>query len=300
MQNIKYAANKHSTNKKTILITGCSSGIGLCCAHELKNKGYQVFATARKAEDVTRLKAQGLDSLQLDLSKNESIHNAVDEVLEQTRGKLYALFNNGAYGQPGAVEDLQRSVLEEQFAVNVFGTQELTNRIIPVMREQGYGRIIYNGSVLGIISLPFRGAYNASKYALEGLADTLRLELYGSSINISIIEPGPISSAFRKNAHEKYLQNINKEVSFFKANYEAMETRLTKKGPAVPFTLPPEAVFKKLLHALESKNPQAHYYVTFPTYLFGTLKRILSARGMDWVLRKVSKEENHYQNKDRR
>ena len=280
------------SKQKAILITGCSSGIGLCCAHELKKRGYRVFASARKAEDVVILKEQGLESLQLDLASSESINTAVDKVLELTQGHLYALFNNGAYGQPGAVEDLQRHVLKEQFESNVFGTQELTNRVIPIMRQQGYGRIVYNGSVLGIISLPFRGAYNASKYALEGLADTLRLELYGSGIGVSIIEPGPISSAFRKNAYAKYQENINKEKSFFKNNYEGMEARLKKKGPAAPFTLPPEAVYKKLQHALESDHPRAHYYVTFPTHLFGTLKRILPAKGLDWVLRKVSKEEN--------
>ena len=278
--------------QKSILITGCSSGIGLCCAHELKTRGYRVFATARKAEDVAQLEAQGLESLVLDLASSDSINAAVDNILEQTSGNLYALFNNGAYGQPGAVEDLQRHVLKEQFESNVFGTQELTNRIIPVMRQQGYGRIVYNGSVLGIISLPFRGAYNASKYALEGLADTLRLELYGSGIEVSIIEPGPISSAFRKNAFKKYQQHIDKENSFFKSNYEGMEARLKKKGPAAPFTLPPEAVYKKLEHALENPNPRAHYYVTFPTHLFGILKRILPAKRLDWVLRRVSKEEN--------
>jgi len=280
------------TKQKSILITGCSSGIGLCCAHELKERGYRVFATARKTDDVAQLKAQGLESLKLDLASSKSINAAVDEILEQTNGQLYALFNNAAYGQPGAVEDLQRHVLLEQFETNVFGTQELTNRIIAVMRQQGYGRIVYNGSVLGIISLPFRGAYNASKYALEGLADTLRLELYGSGIAVSIIEPGPITSAFRKNAFKKYQQHIDKQNSFFKLNYEGMEARLKKKGPAAPFTLPPEAVYKKLQHALESSHPRAHYYVTFPTHLFGTLKRILPARGMDWVLRKVSREEN--------
>lgn len=278
--------------QKAILITGCSSGIGLCCAHELKKRGYRVFATARKLKDVETLQTQGFESLQLDLAQSESINTAVDQVLKLTDGHLYALFNNGAYGQPGAVEDLQRHVLNDQFETNVFGTQELTNRIIPIMRQQGYGRIVYNGSVLGIISLPFRGAYNASKYAIEGLADTLRLELYGSGIAVSIIEPGPISSAFRKNAFTKYQENINKDNSFFKSNYEGMETRLTKKGPAVPFTLPPEAVYKKLEHALESTRPRAHYYVTFPTHLFGTLKRILPTTAMDWVLRKVSKEEN--------
>ncbi|WP_198264202.1 SDR family oxidoreductase [sulfur-oxidizing endosymbiont of Gigantopelta aegis] len=280
------------SKQKTILITGCSSGIGLCCALELKKRGYRVFATARKTEDVTLLAQQGFESFQLDLSDSDSIHNAVDKILALTGGRLDALFNNGAYGQPGAVEDLQRQVLEKQFSVNVFGTQELTNRIIPIMRQQGHGRIIYNGSVLGIISLPFRGAYNASKYALEGLADTLRLELHGSDIGVSIIEPGPISSDFRKNAYAQYQANINKENSFFKANYEGMEARLKKQGPAAPFTLPPEAVYKKLKHALESAQPKAHYYVTFPTYLFGTLKRILPAKGLDWVLRKVSKEEN--------
>ena len=278
--------------QKAILITGCSSGIGLCCAHELKKRGYRVFATARKLKDVETLQTQGFESLQLDLAQSESINTAVDQVLKLTDGHLYALFNNGAYGQPGAVEDLQRHVLNDQFETNVFGTQELTNRIIPIMRQQGYGRIVYNGSVLGIISLPFRGAYNASKCAIEGLADTLRLELYGSGIAVSIIEPGPISSAFRKNAFTKYQENINKDNSFFKSNYEGMETRLTKKGPAVPFTLPPEAVYKKLEHALESTRPRAHYYVTFPTHLFGTLKRVLPTTAMDWVLRKVSKEEN--------
>lgn len=251
-----------------------------------------MFATARKKEDVENLKTLGFESLQLDLANSESIHSAVDKVLEYTNGHLYALFNNGAYGQPGAVEDLKSHVLKEQFETNVFGTQELTNRIIPIMRQQGYGRIVYNGSVLGIISLPFRGAYNASKYAIEGLADTLRLELYGSGIGVSVIEPGPVTSSFRKNAYAKYQENIDKDTSFFKSNYEGMEARLTKKGPAVPFTLPPEAVYKKLEHALESANPRAHYYVTFPTHLFGTLKRILPTKAMDWVLRKVSKEEN--------
>ncbi len=277
---------------KTILVTGCSSGIGLYCAQELKQHGYRIFASARKTEAVEQLQAQGFETVQLDLADSRSIRLAVEQVLEKTGGQLYALFNNAAYGQPGAVEDLRREVLLEQFETNVFGTQELTNLIIPVMRQQGYGRIIYNGSVLGIIALPFRGAYNASKYALEGLTDTLRLELYGSGIEVLIIEPGPVTSKFRKNAFLKYQENIDKEQSFFKTSYECMETRLKKQGPTAPFTLPPEAVFKKLQHALESKCPQAHYYVTFPTYLFGTLKRILPARGMDWVLRKVSKEEN--------
>ncbi|MCK5697626.1 MAG: SDR family NAD(P)-dependent oxidoreductase [Gammaproteobacteria bacterium] len=280
------------SKQKSILITGCSTGIGLCCAYELKKQHYRVFATARKMEDVIQLNAQGFESYQLDLAESNSIKTALKQILKQTGGTLDALFNNGAYGQPGAVEDLSRHVLTTQFQTNVFGTQELTNDVIAIMRQQGYGRIIYNGSVLGLIALPFRGAYNASKYAIEGLADTLRLELYGSGIYISVIEPGPITSHFRKNAFIQYQHNIDKENSFFKRNYEGMETRLKKKGPAAPFTLPPEAVFKKLQHALESPHPKAHYYVTFPTYLLATLKRILPTRMLDWVLRKVSQEEN--------
>ena len=278
--------------RKSILVTGCSSGIGLCVAQGLHARGYRVFATARKAEDVARLESMGLEALALDLDDSNSINSAVDEVLRRSGGSLDALFNNGAYGQPGAVEDLSREVLRAQLETNLLGTVELTNRIIPVMREQGHGRIIQNSSVLGLIVLPYRGAYSASKYALEALSQALRLELRGSGVHISLIEPGPVTSAFRKNAFAKYRENIDKGNSYHREIYEGMERRLTKQGPAQPFTLPPEAVLTKVIHALESHRPQAHYYVTFPTYLFAFLRRILTARGLDWVLRQVSRNEN--------
>ena len=178
--------------------------------------------------------------------------------------------------------------MREQFETNVFGTQELTNLVIAMMRKQGQGRIIYNSSVLGIISLPYRGAYNASKYAIEGLADTLRLELFNTNIHISLIEPGPITSQFRANAFSKFQQHIDKKTSAHQHTYKGMEARLTKLGPAAPFTLPPEAVISKLLHAIESPRPKIRYYVTFPTYLLATLKRLLPHPCLDWVLRKVS------------
>ena len=274
-------------NRKSILITGCSSGIGLSVAEGLRDKGYRVFATARKMADVTRLSAAGFESLQLDLADSTSIRAAVDDILGRTGGTLDALFNNGAYGQPGAVEDLSREVLRAQFETNLFGWHELTNRVIPVMRRQGHGRIIQNSSVLGFVALRFRGAYNASKFALEGLTDTLRLELTGSGIHVSLIEPGPIASRFRENAFRAYQHNINPDNSVHRETYKRMEARLTKQGPAVPFTLPPEAVLKKVIHALESRRPRARYYVTFPTYLFGFLKRVLSTRMLDRVLNKV-------------
>lgn len=279
-------------DKKCVLITGCSSGIGLCAAEGLAKRGYRVFATARQVKDVEMLAARGLESLQLDIADSASIGCAVDEVLSRSSGKLYALFNNAGYGQPGAVEDLRRDVLREQFETNVFGTVELTNRIIPVMRAQGGGRIVINSSILGYIALPFRGAYNASKYALEGIADTLRLELHGSGIHVSLIEPGPITSRFRANAHEMFKQRIDAEASFFRDTYQAMENRLTKPGPAAPFTLPPEAVLEKLIHALESRRPQVRYPVTFPAHLFTVLKRLLTGAALDKVLKRVGKDEN--------
>jgi NAD(P)-dependent dehydrogenase (short-subunit alcohol dehydrogenase family) len=273
--------------EKSILITGCSSGIGLCVARGLKSRGYRVFATARKADDVHRLETDGFESVQLDLADSDSIAKAVDEILARTGGTLDALFNNGAYGQPGAVEDLSRDVLRAQFETNLFGWHELTNRVLPVMRRQGHGRIVQNSSVLGFVALRYRGAYNASKFALEGLSDTLRLELAGTDIHVSLVEPGPVTSRFRENAFRAYRENIDPDSSVHRDRYLAMEARLQTKGPVVPFTLPPEAVLKKVIHALESRRPRARYYVTFPTYLFGTLKRLLSTRLLDRMLNKV-------------
>jgi len=273
---------------KNVLITGCSSGIGFSAALILHQKGYHVLATVRTMADAKPLKDLGINCIELDLNHSESIVNAVSSALDYFDGRIDVLFNNAAYGQPGAVEDLKRDVLREQFETNVFGTQELTNLVIAHMRQQGSGRIIYNSSVLGLISLAYRGAYNASKYAIEGLADTLRLELVNTNIHISLIEPGPITSQFRANAFSKYQQHIDKTTSAHRQTYEAMEKRLTKVGPAAPFTLPPEAVVEKLIHAIDSKRPKIRYYVTFPTYLFATLKRLLPHRCLDWILAKVS------------
>ncbi len=272
---------------KTIVITGCSTGIGYVSCLQLKQRGHRVIASARKQADVDRLISEGFEAVQLDLADSASIRQAVENVSAMTNGKIDALFNNGAFGQPGAVEDLSREVLKFQFETNFFGTHELTNLIIPLMRQQGHGRIIYNSSVLGFVAMKYRGAYNASKFALEGLADTLRLELHGNGIEISIIEPGPITSNFRKNAFELYKKNIDKQRSVHKQAYQTMEARLEKEGPAVPFTLPAEAVAEKVIHALESTRPKIRYPVTVPTYLFGFLKRIFPDKLLDWILMKV-------------
>lgn len=276
--------------QKSILISGCSSGIGLCVAEGLQARGYRVFATARKTEDVQMLAERGLESLPLDLADSESIGRCVNTVLSRTDGKLYGLFNNGAYGLPGAVEDLSREALRRQFETNFFGWAELTNRVIPVMRVQGHGRIIQNSSVLGFVAMPFRGAYNASKYAIEGLTDTLRLELKGTDIHVCLVEPGPILSDFRKNALLALQRDIDIEHSIHHKKYQGVLERLNKEGPAVPFTLPAEAVLKKVIHALESPRPRPRYAVTFPTHLFAWLKRLLSTRLLDRLLVKAGSD----------
>jgi NAD(P)-dependent dehydrogenase (short-subunit alcohol dehydrogenase family) len=270
--------------KRSILITGCSSGIGHCVARGLQTRGYRVFATARKQADVDRLNAAGLESLLLDLDESASIQSAVDDILARTGGRLDAVFHNGAYGQTGAVEDLTREVLRKQFETNFFGWHELTRRVLPVMRGQGHGRIIYNSSVLGFVAMRFRGAYIASKYAIEGLVDTLRLELHDTNIHVVLVEPGPIISRFRKNSYTAFKTNIDTENSVHREAYQRMIARLEKEGPAVPFTLPPESVLKCVIHALESGRPKDRYFVTFPTYLFAGLKRVLPGRWLDRIL----------------
>ncbi|SFD06781.1 SDR family oxidoreductase [Pseudoalteromonas denitrificans] len=272
--------------KKSILITGCSSGIGLYCAKKLHEQGFDVIASCRKVEDVENLKSLGLKCIQLDLSDSLSIKNGFSQALSLLNGKLDILFNNGAYGQPGAVEDLPTNALRQQFETNLFGWHELTILTLKHMREHNSGRIIQNSSVLGLIALPYRGAYNASKFALEGLTDTLRMELKDSNINICLIEPGPIKSMFRANALKAFNDNIDTNNSFHKKNYLLQKQRLEKHTKTSTFTLAPNAVYKCLYHAIESKKPKARYYVTFPTYLFGYLKRILSTNILDKLLNK--------------
>lgn len=273
-----------NNSEKTILITGCSTGIGECAALGLHYRGYRVIATARNQADVDRLNEAGLKCLRLDLTEEQSIDSTVNKAREIGEGKLYALFNNGAYGQPGAVEDLPTSALRDQFETNVFGWHHLTRAVLPIFREQGHGRLIQNSSVLGYVALKNRGAYNASKYAIEGLSDTLRLELAGTGIHVCLIEPGPIRSRFRQNAQAHFAANIDVENSVHKSTYLKIRQRLASQMGDQPFTLPAKAVLKKLIHILESPRPAARYRVTFPAQLFWYLKRCLPTRALDQVL----------------
>ena len=269
---------------KYIFITGCSSGIGRCLAEGLKAKNYAVITTARKKEDIDALRESGFDVVKLDLADTHSIHSAVEYALKKSNNQIYALINNAAYGLTGAIEDVPIDALRKQFETNVFGTQELTNLLIPEMRKQGEGRIIQISSVLGFVTMKFRGAYCASKYALEALSDAMRYELNDTGIKISLIESGPIKSAFRNNVVANFNKVIDKQKSVHEDTYNKLAS---EAGKPVPFTLGPEAVLKKVIHALESEKPKARYYVTFPTYLFAFFKRILPEGLLDKILIRI-------------
>ncbi len=271
--------------QKSILITGCSSGIGLDAAHGMRARGWRVFASCRQQRDCDRLRAQGFDSPLIDYTDTNSISSGLAQVLEATGGTLDALFNNGAHGLPGAVEDVPTDGLRHIFETNVFGWHELTRQVIPVMREQGHGRIVQNSSVLGLVAFPWRGAYVATKYAIEGLTDTMRLELRGTGIKVILIEPGPITSKLREKAIPLFERFIDWESSALRARYEdSLLKRLYEGGGPDRFELPASAVTAKLAHAIEARRPRPRYYVTTPTYIAGYLRRALSTRAIDRIL----------------
>ncbi len=274
--------------QKTILITGCSSGIGYDAARTLHDRGWRVFATCRQEKDCKRLRDEGLESFTLDYANEASIKAAVAELLSRTGGTLDALFNNGAYAIPGAVEDMPRDAMRAIFETNVFGYHDLSNQIIPVMRAQGHGRIVNCSSVLGLAAARLRGAYNSTKFALEGLTDTLRLEMHDTPVEVILIEPGPITTKFRINARAQFEKWIDWQTSPQRNVYETqlMPRLYDDSGTPDTFELPCAAVTKKLIHALEAKRPKPRYYVTVPTYLVGIMRRILPTRALDWILLK--------------
>ncbi len=270
---------------RSILITGCSSGIGYAAAQTLRSRGWHVFAACRKPEDCARLQAEGFDAPHLDYADEATIHAALAHVLDATGGRLDALFNNGAYAIPGAVEDLPTDALRAIFDANFFGWHTLTRAVIPVMRRQGSGRIVQCSSVLGLITMPWRGAYNATKFALEGLTDTLRQEMQDTGIKVILIEPGPITSEFRRNSALQFEHWIDWENSPRARQYETeLRKRLYDSVKKGRFERGPDAVVAKLIHALESPRPRPRYYVTLPTYFAGWMRRILSTRLLDRVL----------------
>lgn len=271
--------------QRSILITGCSSGIGYDAAHTLAKRGWRVFATCRRERDCARLRSEGLESFVLDYADETSIAAAVAETLSRTGGTLDALYNNGAFACPGAVEDLPRGALREIFETNLFGYHDLTRRVIPVMRKQGHGRIVNCSSVLGIVGAKWRGAYVSTKFAMEGLSDVLRFEMAGTGIDVILIEPGPIGTEIRAKAIPHFEKWIDWENSARREEYTSLRGRLygVKTKPDT-FERPPAAVTKKLIHAIEARRPRARYYVTVPTHIAGLARRLLPSRALDWLV----------------
>lgn len=253
--------------QKTILITGCSSGIGLESAHELKRQGFRILAACRKSEDVARMNQAGFTGVLLDLDHPESVERAAEEVIALTENRLYGIFNNAGFGLYGPLSTISREQMEKQFSANFFGAHQLTMRLLPAMLPHGEGRIVMTSSVMGLISTPGRGAYAASKYALEAWSDALRMELRHSGIKVSLIEPGPIRTRFT--------ENVNQTQS---------DKPVENPGIAARFTLGPEAVVAKVRHAFESPKPKLRYPVTVVTWVVSLLKRILPGRAMDKIL----------------
>ncbi|MCZ6559768.1 MAG: SDR family NAD(P)-dependent oxidoreductase [Gammaproteobacteria bacterium] len=268
---------------KSVLVTGCSSGIGRATVDLLKDSGFRVFATARTREDIEELEQAGYETISLDVADPQSVRNCMVEVDQACEGKLFALVNNAGVGQPGALEDVTRETLEKQFQVNVFGCHQLTRLSLRLMRKQGAGRIVQMSSMLGFVAMPYIGAYSASKYALEGLSDTLRLELMGSGIFVSLVEPGPIETRFRQTATSLFAEGITAGGSPHQQAYQKMHDRYKSGKSVSKFALGPEKVADVVLKAITSKRPRARYRVTTPAVLSAVLKRLLPT----WLLDKA-------------
>jgi len=272
---------------QNILITGCSSGIGLQTALTLKDNGIKVYASARDQKDVQMLLDLGFEAFKIDVRNKLEIKEALKTILEKDK-KLNCVFNNAGFGQAGALEDISTEVLKEQFETNVFGLYEITNQAMKIFRSQGYGKIIQHSSVLGLISLRFRGAYNASKYAIEGLCDTLRLETHQSNIFISTINTGPVTSKFRQNALKNFIKNVQIKGSFWENIYKnELKTRLESKDDNTLFNLPSSSVANVVLKIMNSKKPKPRYYITKATYILGFAKRVLPQSWLDKLLVKI-------------
>ena len=268
---------------RSILITGCSSGIGHDAAHALKDRGWQVFAACRKPEDCARLEVEGLTAPLVDYEAPQTIADGLASVLEATGGRLDALFNNGAYAIPGLVEDMPTDALRAIFEANLFGWHDLTRRVLPVMRARGSGRIVQCSSVLGFVAAPWRGAYTATKFALEGLTDTLRMEMRGTGVEVVLIEPGPITTRFRANAKAQFERWIDWRASPRAEDYARLLHRMDATAPD-RFELPASAVTAALTAALDARRPRARYRVTVPTTGAMALKRALPTRLLDWIV----------------
>ncbi len=269
-----------------VLITGSSSGIGRAACLGLRTRGWQVIAAARDPADVVRLQADGFAAVRIDHHDSTSIATGFAEAVDLAGGRIEALFNNAGHGMPGAAEDLPRGALEEVFSSNLFGLHEVTCHAIRHMRQHGGGRIVQHSSVVGFTPLPWRAAYVATKHALEGLTNTMRVELRGTGIHVAILNTGPVTSGFRDRSMAQFDRWIDVDASrhaeFYRAKWLARRTAGHDR-----FELGPEAVVRKLVHALESRRPRRRYYITLPAYVAAALTRVLPDAAQDWIVARL-------------
>lgn len=276
-----------TTSGRWVLVTGASSGIGRAATRSLAETGFRVIATARADADLEELRAEGLEALRMDLADPDAVELAAGRSLSLAGGRLWGLVNNAAMAVPGALEDLDRSALEAQFRVNILGTHQLTQLLLPAMLEHGEGRIVNVSSLLGMVAMPRRGAYSASKFALEGMTDALRMELAGTGVEVSLVVPGPVRSRFRINAQSSFDEHVDETRSRHAARYRRMRKERQDPDGRLPFSVAPEKVARSIRHALTARRPRARYWVTTPTWVMGTLKRLLPTRLMDALIRRM-------------
>ena len=274
--------------KKNILITGCSSGIGHDAALTLNKKGWRVFATCRSRSDCKYFESLGIESFPLDLSNEKSIKSATDLIEEKISSKLNAIFNNAAFAIPGAIQDLPRSALREIFEVNVFGQFDLIKRCLPLMAQVEDPRIVNCSSVLGFLSLPYRGAYSATKFALEALTDAMRRENFDGPVKIILLQPGPINTKIRQNSIKHFEKWVNWQDSIHQKKYKNIVIeRLYNKSSSnlSKYELHPRSVTKVLEKALDAKKPKCRYMITTPTLAARILISTLPTKLLDWMFK---------------
>jgi len=269
---------------KAVLVTGCSSGIGYATAERLADVGWKVYATARNIEKLTLLEGHGCRLLPLDVTDEDSMRRAVDEV-EQREGAVGVLVSNAGFSQSGAVEAVPMEKVRNQFETNVFGLVRMCQLVLPGMRRQGYGRIVNVSSMGGKLTFPGAGHYHATKHAVEALSDALRFEVEGFGIKVSVIEPGLIRTGFANVAVGSMDGSEDGPYAGFDEAVARATTENYERGPISRLAGGPEAVAEAIERAISARSPRSRYAVTPSAHLFLWLRRLLPDRIWDAVLR---------------
>ena len=278
--------DREENKEGPILVTGCSSGIGLSLVELLLKKGYDVIATARKEVDLCTLMSMGAKAVYLDLDKPDTLEAAIHQVKKMTP-TLYALINNSGFAQPGSVRDLSLELMQAQFQTNVFGTIGWTNLCLPLLSHGGPTKLIFLSSILGVVSAPYLGAYCASKYALEAFISSLRMELSGSKTHVISIRPGAIETEFRHRAVQELKNGIALEESQSKCQYQKSIANSEKKK-AKGKRMDSKKAAEIIVSVLEKEKPKTAYYVTAPAILMGALRRFIPERWVERIMQKHS------------